>query len=382
MRLLIALVLLLALMTPAYAADPYRIGVSAAVTGVPAVTYSPTVDAYKAYFKRVNDAGGIHGHPVEIVIEDDRGEPARAAAAAKKFVEGVIAVVVASTSATYKPLMTETETAKLPLLFGGGVCPKESFPPAQPLIFCSTSFGAEWDSRFAVPWIKAQAAGRKVKVGFVAMGIPVSQAEMEFAEQLAKDQGLDTVPVVVVPPSATDFAPFATRLKATGVEWVLSWAPWPVQIGVFEAMKRVGWSGNYLLYAHQPAQDELTRLKTPNLYAFGGNSMFTENLPIHAEIRALAKGITSHPPQYLAEGWVSAMVLEHALRRCGWPCDKEKLAGALTLVNVDTKGLRGGALEWTADNHYRRQTYYKVYRWDAAKNTVAPVGEWTRLDVK
>lgn len=382
MRLLTALALLVTLAPPAFGADPYRIGMSAAITGGQASTYAPTLDAYKAYFKRVNDAGGVNGHPVEILVEDDRGEPARAAEAARTFSDGVLAVVVASTSATYTPIMTAAEAAKLPLLFGGGVCPTESFPPARPLIFCSTSFGAAWDSRFAVPWIKEQAAGRPVKVGFVAMDIPISRAEMDVAEKLAKEQGLATVPVVVVPAGATDFTPFAARLKTAGVDWVLSWAPWPVQIGVFEAMTRIGWNGNYLLYAHQPAQDELARLKAPNLYAFGGNAMFSENLPIHAEIRDLARGITTHPPHYMAEGWVSAMVLEHGLRRCGWPCSRDKLAGALTLVNVDTRGLRGGALEWTADNHYRRTTYYKVYRWDAGKSTVVPVGDWTRLDVR
>ena len=382
MRVLIVLALCLLITAPAAASDAYRIGMSAAITGPQAASYAPTLDAYKAYFKRVNEAGGIHGHPVEIVAEDDRGEPARAAAAVRKFSDGVLAIVVASVSATYRSIMTEAETAKTPLLFGGGACPKESFPPAQPLIFCSTSFGAQWDSRFAVPWIKAQAGGRKVKLGFVAMDVPISQTEMEFAEKLAREDGLDTAPVVIVPASATDFAPFASRLKTARVDWVLSWAPWPVQIGVFEAMKRTGWTGDYLLYAHQPAQEELTRLKSPNLFAFGANSMFTENLPIHAEIRDLARGVTAHPPHYLAEGWVSAMILDNALRRCGWPCGKEKLAGALTLVNVDTKGLRGGPFEWTTDNHYRRQTYYKVYRWDAGKQAVAPVGDWTRVDVK
>src|SRR5229473_630638 len=149
MRLLIALALLLTLTVPGHAADPYRIGMSAAITGPQASTYAPTFDAYKAYFKRVNDAGGINGHPVEIVTEDDRGEPSRAAAAAKKFSDGVVAIVVASISPTYKPILTEADAAKIPVLFGGGVCPKESFPPASALVFCSTSFGAQWDSRFA-----------------------------------------------------------------------------------------------------------------------------------------------------------------------------------------------------------------------------------------
>jgi hypothetical protein len=54
----------------------------------------------------------------------------------------------------------------------------------------------------------------------------------------------------------------------------------------------------------------------------------------------------------------------------------------MATVSLDTKGLRGGPIEWTADNHYRKTTYYKVYRWDSSKNAVAPVGGWTKLDIK
>src|SRR5262249_58127177 len=93
----------------ATAAEPYRLGLSAAITGPAAGTYAPTFDAYKAYFKRVNDAGGINGHPVEILYEDDRGEPSRAAASAKKVADGVAALVVASTSAAYKPFIADAQ---------------------------------------------------------------------------------------------------------------------------------------------------------------------------------------------------------------------------------------------------------------------------------
>jgi len=375
-----ALLAVLATVAPALA--QYRIGMSAAITGPASSTYAPTYEAYKAYFKRVNDAGGINGQKVEITYEDDRGEPQRAAANAKKLSEGSILMVNASTSATYKPFMTESETEKLPLLFGGGVCPREAFPPASPLIFCSTSFGSKWDSRFALGFIKEQAAGKKVKVGFAAQDIPLSRIKLEFAEQLAKELGMEAIPVVVVPGNTPDFTPFAQKLKDAGADWVLSWALWHVEVGVFEALQRLGWQGNYLLYGHQQTQDELARLKAGNLYAFGGNTLFMENLPIHAEITNLVKGQTTHPAHYMAEGWVSAMVLEAGLKKCGWPCPKDKLATALASVNVDTRGLRGGPIEWTADNHYRKSTYYKVYRWDPTKNAVAPVGNWTRLEIK
>ena len=378
--LLAALLAVTATVTPALA--QYRIGMSAAITGPASSTYAPTYEAYKAYFKRVNDAGGINGQKVEITYEDDRGEPQRAAANAKKLAEGSILMVNASTSATYKPFMTESESEKLPLLFGGGVCPREAFPPANPLIFCSTSFGSKWDSRFALGFIKEQAAGKKVKVGFAAQDIPLSRIELEFAEQLAKEMGLEAIPVVVVPGNTPDFTPFAQKLKDAGADWVLSWALWHVEVGVFEALQRLGWQGSYLLYGHQQTQDELARLKAPNLSAFGGTTLFMENLPIHTEITNLVKGQTTHPAHYMAEGWVSAMVLEAGLKKCGWPCPKDKLATALAGVSVDTRGLRGGPIEWTADNHYRKNTYYKVYRWDPSKNGIAPVGGWTRLEIR
>src|SRR5437870_6291225 len=366
----------------AQAPEPYRIGMTAAITGPFSAGYAPTYEAYRTYFKRVNEAGGINGHPVVITYEDDRGEPQRAAAAAKKLTDGALLLINASISATYKPFMTESETEKVPLLFGGGVCPREAFPPASQLIFCSTSFGSKWDSRFALGFIKEQSGGKKVKVGFAAQDIPLSRIELEFAEQLAKEMGLDPIPVVVVPGNTPDFTPFAQKLKDAGADWVLSWALWHVEVGVFEALQRIGWPGKYLLYGHQQTQDELARLKAPTLHAFGGNTLFMESLPIHAEIVNLVKSQTTHPAHYMAEGWVSAMVLEAALKKCGWPCPKDKLATAMAGVSVDTKGLRGGPIEWTADNHYRKNTYYKVYRWDTAKNGIASAGGWSRLEIK
>jgi ABC-type branched-subunit amino acid transport system substrate-binding protein len=376
------LTLVAALAATAQGPEPYRIGMTAAITGPFSTGYAPTYEAYRTYFKRVNDAGGIHGHPVAITYEDDRGEPQRAAAAAKKLTDGALLLINASISPTYKPVMTEAEASKTPLLFGGGVCPREAFPPAAPLIFCTTSFGSKWDSRMALGFIKEQAGGRKVKVGFAAQDIPLSRIELEFAEQHAKELGMDTIPVVVVPGAASDFTPFAQNLKEAGADWVFSWAPWGVEIGVFEALNRIGWKGGYILYGHQPAQDELTRLKAPNLHALTGNAMFIEHLPIHAEITRLVQGQTNHPAHYMAEGWTSAMVLEAGLRTCGWPCSREKLAQALSGVRVDTRGLRGGPIEMTPDNHYRKTTYYKVYRWDAGKNAIVSVGGWSKLDIK
>src|SRR2546425_9763384 len=99
----------------AQAPEPYRVGMTAAITGPFSAGYAPTYEAYRTYFKRVNEAGGINGHPVVITYEDDRGEPQRAGAAGKKPTGRAPPLVNASISPTHKPLLDRAEAAEKPL---------------------------------------------------------------------------------------------------------------------------------------------------------------------------------------------------------------------------------------------------------------------------
>ena len=83
----------------------------------------------------------------------------------------------------------------------------------------------------------------------------------------------------------------------------------------------------------------------------------------------------------MSEGWSAALALDQALRTCGWPCGPEQLQGALNRLEVDMKGLRGGTLAFSPDNHYRTKVYYKVYRWDPQQNKIVTARDWGALDV-
>ncbi len=45
-------------------------------------------------------------------------------------------------------------------------------------------------------------------------------------------------------------------------------------------------------------------------------------------------------------------------------------------LKVDTKGLRGGPLEWTADNHFRTKQHYRFYAWNADKGRMDTISDW------
>lgn len=366
----------------AMAADAYTVGLSAALTGGGSETTAPVSEGMNLYINQVNAKGGVNGHPIRILVEDNQSAPSKAAADSKSFVNNsdVMLVINDALSSTYAPMINDTKGAGMALYFAG-VCPKEVYPPAASLEFCSTAFGAQYDSRFALDFIKSATKG-PVKLGLVAMAIPLSRGEIDYAEGLSKTLGMEAVDKEVIPPPTADYTPFATKLKASNANWIYSWAPWVTQVKTLEALRKLGWTGNYIAYAHINAEGELARLKDDKFYVFGTNALFQDNLPIHKEIRAVAEGKTHYPVTQMAEGWVDGMVLEDIFKHVSWPPTRAKVLAAMNAVKVDMHGLRGGPLEWTKENHYRTKTYYRVYRWDGGKKQIVRARDWTAFEVK
>ena len=85
---------------------------------------------------------------------------------------------------------------------------------------------------------------------------------------------------------------------------------------------------------------------------------------------------------YLTEGFIAGMVIEAVLKNTPWPATPQKVLAAMNNLKVDMKGLRGGPLEWTKDNHFRTRQYYRVWHWDTAKGAVVRVQDWQTIDVK
>ena len=380
--LIVAAALATGVFSPALAQDAYVVGITAALTGPPASTYAPAVDALRIYFDRVNAAGGINGKKVNLIIQDDSAEPSKAAANAKKLLtqDHVMLLLDASLSSTYAPVVAEAKSAGVPLVFASSVCPKDVYPPASGGEFCTTAFASTYDSRAALAFIKETAKG-PVKVGFAAMAIPLSRGEMEFAAKQAPELGMTSLGIEVIPPPTADYTPFASKLKDAGANWVFSWAPWVTQVRTFEALRRLDWKGDYIAWAHLEAEGELKRIKDDKLFVVGANALFQENLPIQKTIaEAVQKAGGKYPPEQMTEGWIAGMVIEAALKGAGWPATPAKIQASMQNLKVDLKGLRGGPMEWTKANHFRTKQYYRVYRWDGSK--IALVKNWFAYDVK
>jgi branched-chain amino acid transport system substrate-binding protein len=368
----------------AEAQNAYTIGVTAAMTGPAAATQAPVIEMLRIYVDRLNGSGGINGHRINLLIEDDQAEPSKAAANAIKLIrqENVMLLINSSFSSTYGPVIAESKRANVPLWFAGAVCPKETHPPRpDPLLFCSTGFDFSVDIPVAIRAIK-DVAKEPVKLALIGIPVPISRIGIETAEKQAAKLGMVTVDKEFIPPTTADYTPFATKIKVADANWGYAYAPWPAEAKTFEALRRLGWSGTFLAYGHIQAEDELMRIADGGFHVFSANALFQDNLPVHKEMREVAaQGKYSFPSSYASEGWITGRALEQILTKAGWPASAEKVTAAMSNLSLDTQGVRGGPLVWTTDNHFRTKQYYRFYRYDPDKKSIVRLRDWLTVDV-
>src|SRR6516164_8538696 len=177
------------------AEDAYTVGVTAAMTGPGATTQAPVIEMLRIYVDRLNGKGGINGHRVSLLIEDDQAEPSKAAANATKLIrqDNVMLLINSSFSSTYGPVIAEAKRANVPLWFAGAVCPKETHPPkADPVLFCSTGFDFSYDIPVAIKAIK-DTGKEPVKLALIGIPVPISRIGLDNAEKLAGSLSMQVV---------------------------------------------------------------------------------------------------------------------------------------------------------------------------------------------
>lgn len=368
------------------ASAQYKIGISGAATGPASPSYLPHIEGLRIYLSQLNDKGGINGNKVEFVLLDDKAAPSEAANNAKRLMddEQILAVALMSLSSTYAPMFQAATRTKTPvLLLGQAVCPANaSTPQMNPYVFCGGSTSDPNTAGFwQVPLVKALADKNKdqLKLSLVAMDIPISRQGIDNMEKIAGDMKIDIVDKQSVPPGAADVSGAASRIIASGANYVTSWAPVTTAVQMLGALRRQGWDGWFIHNHSAEAEDTLRQLKDPKLIMSPEYTFSVEDRLVFKEIEAAAKKYgVNLPVNTLALGWASGMMLEAALKQCGSPCNREKFLNVLNNLNVDTAGIYPDPVKWTKDDHTRPASF-TAYAWDPKTSSVKRITDWSRV---
>jgi branched-chain amino acid transport system substrate-binding protein len=200
--------------SPTLPGDPIKIGVIASLSGSQASSSSQAGTVAPAWADWVNANGGLNGHPVQVIVEDDGGDPAKAQAAEKKLVdsEQVVALLIGSDN-----LVTAYDSdaiAKGVPLISGTANSSDWYTKAG-MFPTVTDVGSGLVSQLAVA---AQFGGAKKFASLYCSEIAACASVIKPQEEAAGSMGLDYTSLAVSS-TATSYTAECLKLQDDGVDY-------------------------------------------------------------------------------------------------------------------------------------------------------------------
>ncbi len=216
------------------------IGTHLDLSGPVAAAMPPLKAGIEMRLKEVNDAGGIHGRKVRLVIEDNGYQPAQAVRAAQKM------VLKDETFALFSPFGTGTSAA------GYSVAAKSGVPHVFPWSGVPAIFHKTGDAKsftYVVDYAWATAAGLSwflndkgaKKIGVLYQDDAFGKLVMAGVNKAVADNGAEVVETAGYKPGAVDFSAQVTKLRAAGVDLVVMATVIRETIGAYVTMRKMGW---------------------------------------------------------------------------------------------------------------------------------------------
>ena len=169
--------------------------------------------------KKINDAGGINGRPVEVIIEDDATDEAQAVAAASRLIEqeNVVAIIGATGTGQTMAMRGDIQRAGIPQvsMAGGTVITN----PVDSLVFATP-----WSNTIVVPftldYLKSQGI---TKIGLLTdSGGFGKDGQAVFAAEAPK-AGIEIVADETLNPGDTDMTAQLTKIKNSDAQAIVMW---------------------------------------------------------------------------------------------------------------------------------------------------------------
>jgi ABC-type branched-subunit amino acid transport system substrate-binding protein len=190
------------------------------------------------------------------------------------------------------------------------------------------------------------------------------------------------------PVTTTDFTPFAQTAVEKKPDIVVGHYGGGQNLGIIPALRRSGYTGPYVIASYGVTEDIVRQAAQragggENIYYVTRYSSAFDNNPSVAEVAAAQKKYKTSKPfsSMHITGWALGKFTEAALKGCGWPCNREQLNKVMQTLKIDMGGLTGGAIEMSPGDGYG-PSYWRLYVWNAASNSMQPKSDWVKKDSK
>lgn len=345
------------------------------------ITYGAT-----AYFKWINEKGGINGYTFDYVTRDDGYQAARTLAVSRQLAEqehvfGLVAPIGTPNSVAAMPYL---ERSGLPVIGPVGAAPVFSRPPKKNVFTLLPLY--DWEGAFAAEYAITKLGKQHVAVLYEndELGRPAFKG----AEAVLRKAHLALATALPFDVTEVDFSSYAARLKAAGADTVLVWGSNKNFASVLRESDRIGF---------KPAWFAPFFVADPVTFKLGGdlvNGAYFASwlIPLGSNdpnLKEYKEALSKYYPKeelgiFSMNGWTHAAVFARAVELAtanGGALTRERAMQALESIKDQKIGLAGG-ISFSATEHNGVSKVTVLQARNGQFEQVSPFLPLNRLDVE
>jgi branched-chain amino acid transport system substrate-binding protein len=352
-----------------------KLGTYQPISG-PLAPYAVLGRAMEAYFKMVNDRGGIHGRKIDLLIRDDGYNPANTRVVVKELVERdkVFAFVGGLGTPTGLAVMGYLNDRKIPHISPASGYSGWAHPPKRYLFPQSTNYAVE--SRLLTKYAAEQLKAKKIAVFY--QNDPFGKEGLDGVTDMAKRKSLTLIATVSYERTDTDYTSHAIKLLRSEADAVLLWSSSKPTAALLKEAAKIGYRPRWVssLVNLDPVMFKLAGETWDGTIVASSYTLYSS--PDAEPYREFMKKYLPNEPigGFSVGGYAMAEIMAEALRRAGRDLTREKLVKALESFK-NWNGVMASNITWTPK---RRQGQNSIFFTRAEKGQFVKISDWITLD--
>ena len=321
----------------------------------PAALWGNIIKGMDAYYKMINEEGGIHGRTIKFIFKDDAYDPSRTVPAVRELVQRdeVFAVGGGIGTATNMAVVNFLEENNIPWVTPMTGATHWTYPVRKNIY---TSFPLYFDegnvmAEYVIKDLKA------TKIGIIYQNDDFGKSGLVGAKYVLEQNNMDFVASLPVEITDTDLSSHVARLKESGAEAVFLWVL-PRQAAIILGSSAVidfqpKWLATLAL-SDMTLMHDITKGAWEGVYFnYPAEVMFNDET--NEMMMKFKAAYAKHYPDerwgtFSASGFLWSEPLVEGLKRAGKDLTRESFLEAMASIK-DHVGSNGIKISFSKENH-------------------------------
>ncbi len=335
-------------------AQPVRIGAIYSISGPGSFLGAPEEKTLRMMADEANQAGGINGHKIELVIYDTEGNTGKAAQQLRRLATSDNVQVVFGPSSSGESLAVKelANELKVPILMHGGA--EAITKPSTPYVFNTPP-----TDRISIAGLLAHM--KKMGITSVAMlsaADGFGQSGKNILNELAPQYGIKVVAQEEFNRTDPDITAQVLKAKASNANSMLIWSALPAPVVILRAAQAVGFNKPVFTSYGAGTNDLVAQSggAAEGLYLYSLRMLAPDSVPASDPAKGAITQLTNEymkyykvpAPVYAQHAFDAFLILEKALAKIQGPVTRDAIRDALETVEVSGTN---GYFRFTPQNH-------------------------------